>query len=58
MITWEEVEELRKAIPPRQPRGHPSNYKRIGYHRRFTKALEQYYDEHGRVWFDDRPEGK
>jgi hypothetical protein len=55
MITWLEVLKLRKAIPPRYPRGSPENYKRIGPERTFMAALRQYEREHGRSWFDDKP---
>ena len=55
MITWEEVDELRKGWPPRYPRGDPRNYARRSYGGRFGAALKQYKREHGRPWQEDKP---
>ncbi len=55
IITWEEVETLRAAIPPRQPQGDLRNRRRIAPVRRFNWALKAYLVEHGHTWFEDKP---
>lgn len=54
MIIWEEVDELRRAIPPRYPRGSPENKKRQGPGARFAAARQRYEREHGRPWTPDK----
>lgn len=54
-MKWEEVEEIRKAMPPRPPSGSPGSKDWDEADRRFEQALKRYKKEHGVSWFD-RPD--
>ncbi len=52
MITYEEVLALRRALPPRLPRGSEANKLRSTPGHAFGAALDQFQREHGESWFD------
>jgi hypothetical protein len=54
-MEWEEVEEIRKAIPPRPPTGSLGSGVWDEGSRRFEQALKRYEFENGVSWFD-RPD--
>jgi hypothetical protein len=51
MITWEKVEEIRKAMPPRPPSGSLGSRAWDAANWRFERALWRYERENGKSWF-------
>ncbi len=58
MITKEYIEEFKKTIPPRGPRGSPSAHAWERYDKKLESLIKQYEQEHGRSWWDDMKEAE
>lgn len=51
-MTWDEVEQIRQAMPPRPPQGSLGSGVWAEADRRFEQALKRYRRKNGVSWFD------